>query len=182
MILAVMIVNNFGKPRLLKFYRHAPEPRQQQIVRDVFQTLSVRSEAASSFVDASEWFGVAGARLIYRMYAMLYFCMVIDGSESELGILDLIQVLVETLDRHFKSVCELDLIFHSERVHHVVDEMIVGGLVAETNPSQILEDIDAQTRLERAQSDAGVAAAAVQQKIDALSNNLGSLQNRVQGL
>ena len=91
-------------------------------------------------------------------------------------------MLVETLDRHFKNVCELDLIFHSERVHYVVDEMIVGGLVAETDPSQILADIDAQTRLERAQSDAGVAAAAVQQKIDALSNNLGSLQNRVQGL
>lgn len=103
-----------------------PEQKQQQIVRELFSTLTVRSEASSSFVDASAWFGVPGARIIYRQYATLYFCIAIDSSESELGILDLIQVLVETLDRHFKNVCELDIIFNSERVHFVVDEMIVG--------------------------------------------------------
>ena len=42
------------------------------------------------------------------------------------------QVLVEVLDRHFRNVCELDLIFNSDQVHWVVDEMIVGGLVVET--------------------------------------------------
>lgn len=31
-------------------------------------------------------------RVIYRHYATLYFVMVVDQSESELGILDLIQV------------------------------------------------------------------------------------------
>ena len=59
--------------------------------------------------------------------------MLCDKSESELGILDLIQgatarasraagvpltrraVYVETLDRSFESVCELDLIFNSPK-------------------------------------------------------------------
>ena len=97
-------------------------------MRELFATLISRSETASSFIDASSWFSDAdattatslrttpGARVIYRQYATLYFCMVIDGSESELGILDLIQVLVETLDRHFKNVCELDIIFNSPQV------------------------------------------------------------------
>lgn len=182
MLLALLIVNNFGKPRLLKFYRHTPEQKQQQIVRELFSTLTVRSEASSSFVDASAWFGVPGARIIYRQYATLYFCIAIDSSESELGILDLIQVLVETLDRHFKNVCELDIIFNSERVHFVVDEMIVGGLVVETNPSEILEAIDAQGKLERSQSEAGEAAAAVQNRLDALAGSLGALQNRVSNM
>jgi AP-3 complex subunit sigma len=31
-------------------------------------------------------------RVIYRCYATLYFVFVVDGAESELGILDLIQV------------------------------------------------------------------------------------------
>lgn len=31
-------------------------------------------------------------RVIYRHYATLYFVFVVDGAESELGILDLIQV------------------------------------------------------------------------------------------
>jgi len=41
---------------------------------------------------------------------------VVDGAESELGILDLIQVFVESLDRAFENVCELDLIFHFDEV------------------------------------------------------------------
>lgn len=55
-------------------------------------------------------------RVIYRHYATLYFVFVVDGAESELGILDLIQVFVESLDRTFENVCELDLIFHFDEV------------------------------------------------------------------
>lgn len=33
-------------------------------------------------------------RVVYRNYATLYFVFVVDGAESELGILDLIQVSV----------------------------------------------------------------------------------------
>ena len=33
-----------------------------------------------------------GVRVVYRNYATLYFVFVVDGAESELGILDLIQV------------------------------------------------------------------------------------------
>lgn len=35
-------------------------------------------------------------RVIYRHYATLYFVFVVDGAESELGILDLIQVSLHT--------------------------------------------------------------------------------------
>ena len=66
-------------------------------------------------------------RLIYRHYATLYFVFACDKSESELAILDLIQVFVETLDKCFENVCELDLIFHSEKVHFILDEICMGG-------------------------------------------------------
>ena len=36
--------------------------------------------------------GGRDTRVIYRHYATLYFVFVVDESESELGILDLIQV------------------------------------------------------------------------------------------
>ena len=83
---------------------------------ELFSLLNARSETASSFVDVADLFEHPGARLVYRQYATLFFCFAIDGTESELGILDLIQVLVEALDRHFKNVCELDVIFNSEKV------------------------------------------------------------------
>jgi len=143
------------------------------MVRALFATLTGRAENASSLLDAAEWFpGVDRPRVVYRLYATLYFCMVIDGSESELGILDLIQVLVETLDRHFKNVCELDIIFNCEKVHWVIDEMIVGGLVVETSPSAILEVIEAQAKLMHGQTELGAAAATAARQIDSVMKGL----------
>ena len=69
----------------------------------------------------------------------------VDSSESELGILDLIQVFVESLDQRFENVCELDLIFHVEKVHHIVDEICMGGMVLETNMAEILKHVDQKT-------------------------------------
>jgi AP-3 complex subunit sigma len=53
----------------------------------------------------------------------------VDQAESELGILDLIQVFVEVLDKCFENVCELDLIFHSDKVNYILDEIVMGGMV-----------------------------------------------------
>ena len=87
-------------------------------------------------------------KLIYRHFATLYFVVAADGSESELGLLDLIQVFVETLDRTFENVCELDLIFHSDRVHYILDEIVMGGMVLETSAAEILEAVIAMDKLE----------------------------------
>ena len=63
-------------------------------------------------------------------------------------------------------------------MHWLIDEMIVGGLVVETNPSEILEAVEMQTRLERQQSDVGQAAAKAQQKLDALAGTIRSAAAR----
>lgn len=54
-------------------------------------------------------------------------------------MIDLIQVFVEALDRLFENVCELDLIFGYETMHAVLGEMIVGGVVIETNLERIVQ-------------------------------------------
>jgi AP-3 complex subunit sigma len=87
---------------------------------------------------------------IYRHYATLYFVFAVDSQESDLGILDLIQVFVEALDKCFENVCELDLIFHSEKVHFVLDEIVMGGMVLETNISNVLQAINDQGKLHKA--------------------------------
>lgn len=161
MILALMIVNNYGKPRLLKFFTQMPEMRQQQIVRDLYNELSVRSENACSFFDGSTWFGT-GTRIIYRQYATLFFSVAADTNESELGILDLIQVLVESLDQHFKSACELDLVFKTEQVHWLVDEIFVGGMVVETSMQDILDTVHDHGELIRKENDLPTATESLQ--------------------
>ena len=119
MILGISIINNFGKCRFMKLYqkhmvrsvhcvraanaltpphwpfvraRLPPQPEQQQqiMVKELFQTLNTRPDGVCNFIDASKWFD-PGARIVYRQYATLFFIFAIDASESELGILDLIQ-------------------------------------------------------------------------------------------
>lgn len=64
---------------------------------------------------------------------------------------------MEALDRSFENVCELDLVFHFDdvrmdimvgrhtfthtldQVHHILAEMIQGGLVLETNVEEIAQ-------------------------------------------
>ena len=159
MILAVMVVNNFGRGRLLKFYSQRTAEQQQQVVKDLFNVLSARTDGLSVERPSRASKCARGTRVVYRQYATLYFCVAIDASEIELGMLDFIQVFVEVLDRHFKNVCELDVIFNSEQVHWILDEMITGGLVLETNIQDILDAVESQARLARQSGDSVLGAA-----------------------
>ncbi|KAJ6171008.1 AP-3 complex subunit sigma [Penicillium chermesinum] len=70
--------------------------------------------------------------------------MISTSMESPLALIDLIQVFVEALDRLFENVCELDLIFGYESMHAVLSEMIVGGVVVETNIDKIVAGVRSQ--------------------------------------
>ena len=88
--------------------------------------VSKRDENVCNFLEGRLLIGGSDNKLIYRPYATLYFVFCVDSSESELGILDLIQVFVETLDKCFENICELDLIFHVDKVHNMLAEMVMG--------------------------------------------------------
>jgi AP-3 complex subunit sigma len=90
-----------------------------------------------------------GSRIIYRNFATLFFICVADASESELGVLDLIHILVETLDKAFTEVCELDVVFNWDKINYIVDEIVVGGLVSETLTHEILLALKEQKSLEK---------------------------------
>uniref|UniRef100_UPI00398F58EC AP-3 complex subunit sigma-2 isoform X2 n=1 Tax=Pristiophorus japonicus TaxID=55135 RepID=UPI00398F58EC len=133
------------------------EDMQQQIIRETFHLVSRRDENVCNFLEGGSLIGGSDYKLIYRHYATLYFLFCVDSSESELGILDLIQVFVETLDKCFENVCELDLIFHVDKVHCILQEVVMGGMVLETNMTEIVSQVEAQTKLEK--SEAGFSAA-----------------------
>lgn len=103
---SVLIINNFGKPRLANFYRRPllPVGHQQLLIRTIFKLISTRDDEHNcNFLDAPELKPLLQRgeekhsqgqelKVIYRHYATLWFVFVVDQSESELGILDLIQV------------------------------------------------------------------------------------------
>ncbi|XP_052782184.1 AP-3 complex subunit sigma-1-like isoform X1 [Mya arenaria] len=151
MIKAILVFNNHGKPRMSRFYQYYPEDMQQQIVRETFHLVSKRDDNVCNFLEGGTLIGGSDFKIIYRHYATLYFVFCVDSSESELGILDLIQVFVETLDKCFENVCELDLIFHVDKVHYILAELVMGGMVLETNMTEIITRIEEQNKLEKSE-------------------------------
>ncbi|XP_058398434.1 AP-3 complex subunit sigma-2 isoform X2 [Diceros bicornis minor] len=133
MIQAILVFNNHGKPRLVRFYQRFPEEIQQQIVRETFHLVLKRDDNICNFLEGGSLIGGSEYKLIYRHYATLYFVFCVDSSESELGILDLIQV------------------------HYILQEVVMGGMVLETNMNEIVAQIEAQNRLEK--SEGGLSAA-----------------------
>jgi AP-3 complex subunit sigma len=73
--------------------------------------------------------------------------MISTSTESPLALIDLIQVYVEALDRLFENVCELDLIFNFETLHAALSEIIVGGVVIETQLEKVVEGVKAQGKV-----------------------------------
>ncbi|XP_027919819.1 AP-3 complex subunit sigma isoform X2 [Vigna unguiculata] len=138
MIKAVLVMNTQGKPRLAKFYEFQPVEQQQEAIRNVFS-------------DAESIFG-PDSRLVYKHFATLYFVFIFDSSENELAMLDLIQVFVEALDKCFRNVCELDIVFNYSKLHTILDEIILGGQVLETSSTEVMRAIEEIARLEAASS------------------------------
>uniref|UniRef100_J3LLL7 AP complex mu/sigma subunit domain-containing protein n=2 Tax=Oryza brachyantha TaxID=4533 RepID=J3LLL7_ORYBR len=168
MIQAVMVMNTQGKPRLLKFYSFQPPEKHQDLVRGVFQPCYYLRLLLNLYAIVNAWKILVeerkknvddfftfpccknlrvGAKLVYKHLATLYFVFVFDSSENELAVLDLVQVFVETLDRCFKNVCELDIVFNFNKLHTILDEMILGGQVIETSSEQIMRSVEEIARV-----------------------------------
>jgi len=65
----------------------------------------------------------------------------IDTDDNELASLELIHLFVETLDKYFGSVCELDVVYNFYKVYSVLDELLVGGEIVETSKMNILKKL-----------------------------------------
>ncbi|CAH0366240.1 unnamed protein product [Pelagomonas calceolata] len=132
----VLMVNKQGQTRLSTYYEWLSMPERVALEAEIIRTCLSRSEFQCSFVE------YRGYKVVYRRYASLFFIVGVDqDGENELGILEFIHALVETLDKYFESVCELDIMFNLEKAHFILDEMVVDGCVVETNKVNILKPI-----------------------------------------
>lgn len=65
-----------------------------------------------------------------------------ENKENELGLLEFIHNLVETMDKWAGSICELDIMYQLEEVHFLLDEMVMNGYIVDTSKSNVLRQID----------------------------------------
>ncbi|KAF2659412.1 clathrin adaptor complex small chain [Lophiostoma macrostomum CBS 122681] len=160
MINAVLVFNNAGQPRLTKFYTQLETSVQQRLISEIFTLVSNRANSACNFLPLPPLLANSSksstpttphndtpSLVTYRHYATLYFIIISTSTESPLALLDLIQVFVQALDGLFENVCELDLIFNFEVLHATLGEIIVGGVVVETQLDKVVQGVKAQGKV-----------------------------------
>ena len=77
----------------------------------------------------------------FSLILHLFFSLFLPIQQNELAILEFIHSLVETMDKYFESVCELDIMFHIEKAHYIVNEMVSNGVIVDNNKVNILRPL-----------------------------------------
>ena len=137
MIQFILMVNKQGQTRLSKYYNSFSVQERITLEGELIRKCLSRTENQCSFLEHRQY------KVIYRRYASLYFIIGIDIDDdiNELSLLEFIHNMVETLDKYFENVCELDIMFNIEKAHFIIDEMVMSGYIVETNKTNILNPV-----------------------------------------
>jgi AP-4 complex subunit sigma-1 len=160
----LLMVNKQGQTRLAQYFDFKSIEERTALESEIIRKCLSRTEMQCSFMEHR------GLKVVYRRYASLYFIVGFEeGEENELGMLEFIHALVETLDKYFENVvsappicaaaccceavssmravlcaisqCELDIMFNLERAHFIVDEMVMNGCIVDTNRLSVLKPV-----------------------------------------
>ena len=161
MIQFVLMVNKQGQTRLAKYFNSMTVRERVTLEGELIRKCLSRTEHQCSFLEHRQF------KVIYRRYASLYFIVGVDNEEdvvsfqiffvnsysilcfqNELSLLEFIHNLVETLDKYFENVCELDIMFNIEKAHFIIDEMVMSGYITESNKANILNPVIAVVKSE----------------------------------
>lgn len=129
------MVNRQGQTRLANYYDWLSIEERSALEAEIIRKCLARNETQCSFMEYH------GMKIIYRRYASLFFIVGVEPEEevchldvvvclcltfsygilllslqNELEILEFIHAFVETMDKYFENVCELDIMFNIEKV------------------------------------------------------------------
>ncbi|ORE07627.1 putative AP-4 complex subunit sigma-1 [Rhizopus microsporus var. microsporus] len=130
MIRFFFIVNRSCKTRYAKYYQTIQDTPAFEL--EIARKCITRKQNQTLFFQLDEY------KIVYRVYASLYFIIGCDLDDNEFSMLELIQLCVETMNQTFEKATELDLVFNLEKVHMIIDEVIAKGLILETNQQRLL--------------------------------------------
>jgi len=66
-------------------------------------------------------------KIIYRFYAGMFLMVAVDLNDNEKPIKELIQTFIKAMNAHIGCVSESDLVFHLNKVHEILDELLLSG-------------------------------------------------------
>jgi AP-3 complex subunit sigma len=139
MIESILILNKQGVLRIVKIFTEDDGKIDiDDLAKRTYSNL-IQSRDTNIISDFQYCEGKT-RKLLYRQFGSIYIILIIDESENELGILDYVNLMMNVLENIFKGVTEMDIINYPEKVYYVLDEMISGGFVIETDKNEILSN------------------------------------------
>ena len=115
----------------MKWYDSYLVSERQKYIKELSIMVIGRSQRLSNVIEWNNY------KVIYKRFASLYFITLCDKEENELIILELLQHFVECLDRYFGNVCELDIIFNFHKAYYIIEEILSGGNIQESDRKEI---------------------------------------------
>ena len=138
MIEGIFLLNRYGNLRFLKIYAEEEnnldrDSLVKRIYTNILDTRDLNIILDFEFMGNSR-------KLVFKTFGSIYIALILDESENELAIMDFINVIMNCFDEIFNGVCELHFIMNPEKIYFMVDEMISGGIVIETNKAEIIKN------------------------------------------
>eukprot|EP01064_Diplonema_japonicum_P023086 TRINITY_DN3353_c2_g1_i1.p2 TRINITY_DN3353_c2_g1~~TRINITY_DN3353_c2_g1_i1.p2 ORF type:complete len:149 (+),score=15.89 TRINITY_DN3353_c2_g1_i1:55-501(+) len=141
MIQFILLISRQGKVRLAKWYSPFSTKEKSKAVRDISSMVIGRLSKSCNFLEWKDF------KIVWRKYASLYFVAGVDKDDNELISLEILQHFVESLDKYFGHVCELDLIFNFNKAYYILDEVIAAGELQESSKRTIIRLFNQQGAL-----------------------------------
>ncbi|XP_056263176.1 coatomer subunit zeta-2 isoform X1 [Pseudoliparis swirei] len=134
---ALFILDNDGNRLLSKYYDRELYPsikEQKNFERNVFNKTH-KADNEIAFVE--------GMTVVYKSSIDLFFYVVGSAQENELMLVSVLSCLFESLSQILrKNVERRCLLDNMEGVFLIVDEIIDGGVILESDPQQVLQKVN----------------------------------------
>lgn len=77
--------------------------------------------------------------VFYRYFNGIFVVFVCDLLENELAIIDFINLVISIINEGLSNFDEQTIILNLEKVHFILDEIIIGGTVVELDSKEVLK-------------------------------------------
>ncbi|XP_041718707.1 coatomer subunit zeta-1 isoform X1 [Coregonus clupeaformis] len=135
---AVFILDNDGNRLLSKYYDTELYPsmkEQQNFEKNVFNKTHKADTDEIAFVE--------GMTIVYKCSIDLFFYVAGSAQENELMLMAVLNCLFESLSQILrKNVERRSLLDNMDGVFLVVDEIIDGGVILESDPQQVIQKVN----------------------------------------
>lgn len=141
MIRFILLQNRQGKTRLSRWYVPYTGLQKTKLQNEIHRVIVARDRRWTNFVEYRNF------KLVYRQYAGLFFIFCVDINDNELSVYEFVHLIVQVMDIYFGSVCELDIVFNFSSVYQILDEMVLGGEIAQTSKRVIVDSMKQRNKL-----------------------------------